>query len=131
MNNNSWQGNRSRYHYLLAELLRLNGKFEQAAKVFALVDSEAKLPIDLLENQKNLANRENSEPILLSNKQVQEIFFPKLITVLATDKTEEEQATQFTEKPPSAFGTANNNFLDRTERQPNILPPKRVLNPTV
>ena len=84
---NSWQGNRARYHYLLGELLRLNSQFELAIKEFDLADSTSALPEELINNQKNLAKKHNADSVLLTNEQVQNIFFPNLI------KTTEEQNT--------------------------------------
>jgi hypothetical protein len=128
---NNWQGNRSRYHYLLAELLRLNGRFEQALHTFNTVNESAKLPNELIEKQKNLASRQNSEPTLLTNKEVQEIFFPKLVLNSTNEEIQEEgEANRFTEKLQSDLNTTAVNQLIDTQKS-NFLPPKRTNKATV
>jgi hypothetical protein len=131
VNDSIWQSNRSRYQYVLAELLRLSGRFEQAINAFALVNSSANLPQELIDNQKNLASKKNSDPVLLTNKQVQQIFFPKLISELTKEETKKEQAIQSSEKIQSDFSTTDNNLFDNITNRSNILPPKRPLKAAV
>lgn len=70
----NWTGNRARYHYVLAEILRLLGQFEEAVQEFDLVDASAKLPVNLVAKQRNLAKAKYSDPVLLTNEQVETIF---------------------------------------------------------
>lgn len=125
LSNDNWQGNRSRYQYVLAELLRLNGRFEQAINAFALVDSSANLPQELIESQKNLAVKRNSDAVLLTNQQVQQIFFPKLISELAKEETGKQQTNIFAEKTQSDLNTAHNNPFAGIKNKSILLPPKR------
>jgi hypothetical protein len=125
LSDSSWQGNRSRYHYVLAELFRLASRFDQALNTFALVDDKANLPAALLERQKNLSIQKNNAPVLLTNQQIQEIFFPKLII-----ESTKNEVGQFTEKLQSESSTTNNNPFAISEKRPNSLPPKRAAKAT-
>ncbi len=103
--NTKWQGNRARYHYVIAELLRLNGQFEQALIEFDRVDSSSSLPEELISNQRSLANRENADSVLLTNEQVEEIFFPTLAKLRkqAADSTKQTQSTEFNANSKTDF----------------------------
>jgi len=131
INDSIWQANRSRYQYVLAELLRLSGRFEQAITAFTLVNSSANLPQELIDQQKNLASKKISDPVLLTNEQVQQIFFPKLISQLSNEETEKQQTIQSPEKIQSDFSVANNNPFDSITNKSNLLPPKRALRANV
>jgi hypothetical protein len=119
----NWQGNRSRYYYLLAEFLRLNGRFEQSLKAFNLVDSDANLPQNLIDNQKSLAHKQNKDAVLLSNEQVREIFFPKL---KIESITEEKQNTEISAIPKANTQVSNTNSFVNSTNNTILLPPKRT-----
>ncbi len=72
-----WQGNRARYHYILAELLRSAGDFAEAVKHYDCVDVSAKLPGALISQQRNRALAQNSAQAILAAEFVEEIFFPQ------------------------------------------------------
>jgi hypothetical protein len=76
--NQDWQGNRSRYHYILAELLRSAGDFVQAIKHYDRVDITAKLPSALVSQQRKRALAQNPAPAILAPEFVEEIFFPQM-----------------------------------------------------
>ena len=74
----NWTGNRARYHYILAELLRRQGEFDAACKEFDLVDESANLPADLIKKQKQLTSKHENHSVSLTKEEVEKIFFPVL-----------------------------------------------------
>ncbi len=78
-----WQGNRKRYHYILAELLRSAGSFVEAVKHYDCVDATAKLPTALVSQQRKRALAHNSAVAILAPEFVEDIFFPnnKVVTL--------------------------------------------------
>ena len=74
MEHESWQGNTSRYSYILGELLRLMGDFHGAVSYFQVVDRRSLLPRELVEHQIAEAKSGNSKPVLLPPRLVEEIF---------------------------------------------------------
>jgi hypothetical protein len=74
----NWTGNRARYHYVLAELLRRQGEFAAACREFDLVDESANLPAPLVDKQKQLASKQENHSVLLTSEEVEKIFFPVL-----------------------------------------------------
>lgn len=70
----TWQGNTSRYSYILGELLRLSGDFHGAVSYFQKVDRRSLLPKELVEHQIADAKAGNSQPVLLPPRMVEEIF---------------------------------------------------------
>lgn len=74
MEHETWQGNTSRYSYILGELLRLMGDFHSAVSYFQKVDRRSLLPKELVEHQIAEAKAGNSQPVLLPPRMVEEIF---------------------------------------------------------
>ena len=74
MEHETWQGNTSRYSYILGELLRLSGDFHGAVSYFQKVDRRSLLPRELVEHQIAEAKAGNSEPVLLPPRMVEDIF---------------------------------------------------------
>ncbi|HEY9714463.1 MAG TPA: hypothetical protein V6C72_13410 [Chroococcales cyanobacterium] len=72
-----WEGNRSRYHYIMGEVLRQLRYFDQAVKHFNIVDRRSMLPRQLVEHQKQLAEAQNYEPTRLPPFIVEELFLSK------------------------------------------------------
>ncbi len=70
--------NKSRYSYILAELLRQNQEFTEACNYFKQVDKRAMLPQQLIDNQFKLAIQKDSSPKFLSPEFIEQIFLPKL-----------------------------------------------------
>jgi len=78
-----WDGNRSRYHYMMGEMLRQLGQFDAAVKEFNVVDRRSMLPRQLVEHQKTLAVAMNAEPTALPPFIIEEIFLPKAPPVIS------------------------------------------------
>lgn len=77
----NWDGNRSRYSYMMGEILRQLGDFHNAVAYFDLVDRRSMLPVELVKHQRKLATDGNGEPVVLPPHVVEQIFMPKpLIT---------------------------------------------------
>lgn len=74
---NSWRGNRSRYNYLMAEVLRLLGEFKEADVYYQQVGRSANLPNELVEKMRMFASGGNKAPVRLPPHIVEEIFVPK------------------------------------------------------
>jgi hypothetical protein len=73
----SWHGNRGRYHYILGEVLRLTGDFHGAVKQFTNVDRRSVLPKALVVHQINEAKAGISAPTLLPPHIIEQVFLPK------------------------------------------------------
>lgn len=72
-----WNGNRSRYSYVMGEILRQLGDFHAAVRYFSQVDRRSMLPAELVERQRTLAISGNVEPVVLPPNMVEAIFMPK------------------------------------------------------
>lgn len=77
LNDPDWVGNRSRYNYIMGEVLRLLGEAREAVRYFEKVDRNAQLPAELLEKMRNFAASGNKNPIRLPPHIVEEIFVPR------------------------------------------------------
>ena len=73
----SWRGNRSRYSYIYAEVLRQLGDFHGAVRYFDVVDRDSLLPAELVRHQRKLAVDGNPVSIVLPPHLVEQIFLPK------------------------------------------------------
>ena len=73
----SWVGNRGRYNYLMAEILRLLGEFAEADQYYQKVDRNSRLPRELTEKMRSFAQGGNKAPVRLPPHSVEEIFVPK------------------------------------------------------
>jgi hypothetical protein len=107
----NWTGNRARYHYILAELLRRQGQFAGACAEFDLVDESANLSVDLINRQKQLAVNQKSHSVLLTDEEVAKIFFPELPADLPPEmfgaQIEDEQAmAEITPLPENVYISA-------------------------
>lgn len=76
LKDNSWDGNRSYYHYVMGELCRLSGDFKKAVNQFNLVGPESMLPKELVERQKVLAVSGNDAPALIPPHLVEMLYCP-------------------------------------------------------
>jgi hypothetical protein len=81
-----WQGNRSRYSYMMGELLRQMGDFHSAVRYFDLVDRSSLLPAQLVRHQRDLAVAGNAASVRLPPHLVESIFLPQPI-ILAEPET--------------------------------------------
>ena len=61
----SWAGNRSRYNYVMGEILRLSGEYDGAIKCYEQVDSSAGLPTELVAKMKEFALYGNKSTVKL------------------------------------------------------------------
>lgn len=77
LSDEAWEGNRSRYTYLLAEICRQLGQFASALELFRQVDRKALLPRELIDQQAALALMQDVRPVLLTPQLVEQIFRPK------------------------------------------------------
>jgi hypothetical protein len=77
LNDDSWQGNRSRYSYMMGEVLRQMGDFHKAVKYLDLVDRKSMLPFELIRHQREMAVNGQAEPVQLPPHLVEQIFMPK------------------------------------------------------
>jgi hypothetical protein len=77
LNDDSWNGNRSRYSYMMGEMLRQLGDFHKAVKYLDLVDRKSMLPFELIRHQREMAVNGQSEPVQLPPHLVEQIFMPK------------------------------------------------------
>ena len=71
--------NKSRYSYILAELLRQSQDFAKALTYFKQVDKRAMLPTQLVDSQFKLAIDKDSTPKFLSPALIEQIFLPKFV----------------------------------------------------
>jgi hypothetical protein len=114
----NWDGNRARYHYILAELLRQQGAFTAACHEFELVDESAKLPADLIRKVNQLASKQESCHVFLTDEQVEKIFFPALelnlsAEFLAAIKAADQEAEEMLKAEAAAY-------IEATEAKPAI-----------
>ncbi len=78
LSDEEWYGNRDRFHYLLAETYRLLGDFKNAIKEYGRVQADyAKLPQQLIDQQKTYAMRKWPDPVALDPSFVRIIYFPE------------------------------------------------------
>jgi hypothetical protein len=73
---NTWDGNRARYNYVMGEILRLSGEFQGAAKYFEQVDKRAGLPTELVAKMREFALSGNKNSVRLPPHIVGQIFVP-------------------------------------------------------
>jgi hypothetical protein len=88
LNDESWDGNRGRYQFIMGEVLRLMGEFHDAVRFYNLVDRRSVLPRELIVHQIEQAKNGDSTPTLLPPHIIEEIFLPKpqvVPTALPTD----------------------------------------------
>ncbi len=78
LSDNEWSGNRSRYNYVMGEILRLLGEFEQAAFFYKKVDRKCGLPFELVDRMHRFAREGNKNPIRLPPHIVEAIFVPNM-----------------------------------------------------
>ena len=70
-----WEGNRGYYHYVMAEMLRLAARFDEALSYYsAVLPAIAGIPAELLEMQKQRAAARDAQTYLLPSHLVQAIF---------------------------------------------------------
>ncbi|HEY9775054.1 MAG TPA: hypothetical protein V6C81_14920 [Planktothrix sp.] len=92
LSDDSWKGNRDRYTYLYAEVLRQLGRFEDAVKTFKAVKVRYSiLPSQLVEHQQMLAQSGNPHPTELPPHLVEAIFMPKPIVLPDAEPEPEEE----------------------------------------
>lgn len=77
LNDDSWDGNRGRYQFIMGEVLRLMGEFHDAVRFYNLVDRRSVLPAELITHQIEQAKNGDSTPTLLPPHIIEEIFLPK------------------------------------------------------
>lgn len=77
----TWQGNRSRYHYVMGEICRQLGDFHGAVRHYNIVDQKSLLPKSLVDHQRQEAINGNPSPIVLPPDYVEAIFLPKRIDI--------------------------------------------------
>lgn len=65
LDDDSWFGNRQHYQYLLGEICRLSQDFHSAVRYFNMVTERAKLPMELVEQQRKLAIMGDCQPTLM------------------------------------------------------------------
>lgn len=75
---NDWAGNRSRYNYVMGEILRLLGDFEQAMVFYKRVDRKCGLPFELVDRMHRFAREGNKNPIRLPPHIVEAVFVPRM-----------------------------------------------------
>lgn len=90
LSDESWVGNRSRYNYIMGEVQRLLGNFDQAIKYFGMVNRRSALPKELVVHQTNQARQGNSRPITLPPHIIDGVF--KLSPVIITPEKPENEA---------------------------------------
>jgi hypothetical protein len=78
LSDKDWAGNRSRYNYVMGEILRLLGDFEQAAVFYKMVDRKCGLPFELVDRMHRFAREGNKSPIRLPPHIVEAIFVPRM-----------------------------------------------------
>ncbi|MBC8000033.1 MAG: hypothetical protein IAF58_18905 [Leptolyngbya sp.] len=81
LSDESWTGNRSRYHYIMGEVCRMVGDFHGAVRHYNQVDRRSDLPKSLVEHQRQEAINGNASPVTLPPDYVDAIFFPKAINL--------------------------------------------------
>lgn len=74
LSDESWWGNRSRYSYILGEVLRLMGNFHGAVRYFNQVDRKSVLPKELVDHQIYQAKVGNDKPVLLPPHIIEAVF---------------------------------------------------------
>ena len=62
----------------MAELLRYSGDFHQAVKYYMMVDSDARLPEELLSHQIRMAKKGDKRAILLPEHLIEELYLDAL-----------------------------------------------------
>lgn len=77
LNDDSWNGNRGRYQFIMGEVLRLMGEFHDAVRFYDLVDRRSVLPRELIDHQVEQAKNGDSTPTLLPPHIIEDIFLPK------------------------------------------------------
>lgn len=88
----SWWGNRSRYNYILGEVLRLMGNFHGAVRYFNQVDRKSILPKELVDHQIHQAKQGNDKPILLPAHIIEAVFKLKPVQTLEQENIEHIQS---------------------------------------
>jgi hypothetical protein len=78
LSDNEWAGNRSRYNYVMGEILRLLGDFEQAAAFYKMVDRKCGLPFELVDRMHRFAREGNKTPIRVPPHIVEAVFVPRV-----------------------------------------------------
>jgi len=78
LSDNDWAGNRSRYNYIMAEILRLLGEFDQATVFYQMVDRKCGLPFELVDRMQRFASEGNKNPIRLPPHIVEAVFVPNM-----------------------------------------------------
>jgi hypothetical protein len=94
----TWNGNRSRYSYIMGEILRQLGDFHAAVKYFDTVDRRCMLPRQLVRHQRQQALNGNSEPTTLPPFLVEQIFLPK--PLLSREPEPEETVAPISQPQP-------------------------------
>ncbi|MBU6450697.1 MAG: hypothetical protein KGS72_02885 [Cyanobacteria bacterium REEB67] len=79
LSDNDWVGNRSRYNYVMGEILRLLGEFPQAIEFYQMVDRRSGLPFELVDRMQRFAVDGNKNPVRLPPHIVEAIFVPPMI----------------------------------------------------
>lgn len=74
LQDDSWDGNRSYYRYILGELCRLSGDFKGAVKNLKMVGPESNLPGELIQRQKVQATSGDDSPSLLPAHLIDALF---------------------------------------------------------
>lgn len=77
LRDDSWEGNRGYYNYVMGEICRQVGDFRGALRSFAKVGPASRLPRELVERQKMMATSGNASPAVLPPHLVAEMFCPK------------------------------------------------------
>lgn len=77
LSDESWNGNRGRYQYIMGEVLRLMGDFHGAVRFYSMVTRRSVLPRQLIDHQIQAAKEGSSKPILLPPHIIEEIFLPR------------------------------------------------------
>lgn len=74
LSDDSWQGNRGYYCYLLAEICRQSKDFLNAVRYFNMVDEQSGLPKELVERQRIHAISGDHLPTIMAPHLVKEMF---------------------------------------------------------
>ncbi len=74
----SWRGYRGNHFYQLAEILRYSGDFHAAVKYYMLVDSDARIPEELLTHQIRMAKMGDRRSIIMPPHLIEEIYLDAL-----------------------------------------------------
>lgn len=84
LHDTGWNGNRSRYSYIMGEILRQLSDFHNAVAYFDAVDRRSMLPAELIRHQRKLAVDGNPEPVVLPPHVVEQVFLPKSLLTRET-----------------------------------------------